>query len=77
MTEQTPTPAPDTLGDALPREMRRVRDNVLPVYLSLGPPGMFAATMMRTDLDAAAVALAEQDTVKMLHLYQRLKDYSL
>lgn len=28
----------DTLGDALPREMARVRDEVIPIYLEIGPP---------------------------------------
>ena len=32
----------DTLGDALPREMARVRDVVMPAYQSIGPAGAFA-----------------------------------
>lgn len=77
MNEQegrTPS-APDTLGTALPREMARVRDEVMPAYQSIGPAGTFALTMMRRDLDAAAKAMAEGDTVAMLRVYESLKGY--
>jgi hypothetical protein len=63
-----------TLGDALPREMARVRDEILPLYQQIGPPGMFGAMMIQTDLNNAARALAEQDTVEMLRIYQVLKE---
>lgn len=67
----------ESLGEALPREMARVRDKVLPAYVDIGAPGMFAATMMRADLDAAAKALAEGDVVAMIQVYESLKGYSL
>lgn len=70
------TDTPNTLGDALPREMTRVRDEVLPAYLSI-PEGIFAATMMRHSLDAAQKALAEGDVVAMLGCYEDLKGYEL
>lgn len=66
----------DTLGDALPREVARVRDEVLPAYLEIGPPGQFAAAMMRRDLDAASKAMIEGDTVEMIRVYESLKGYS-
>lgn len=66
----------ETLGEALPREMTRVRDEVLPAYLAIGPAGTFAATMMRADLDRAAKALAEGDVVAMIAVYESLKGYS-
>lgn len=65
---------PDTLGDALPREMARVRDHVLPAYIEIGPPGAFAVAMIRADLDRAAKALAEGDVAEMIRVYQALKD---
>lgn len=65
-----------SLGEALPQEMARVRDELLPLYDEIGAPGMFAATMMRRDLDRAAKAMAEGDTVEMMRVYQSLKDYS-
>ncbi len=66
----------ETLGDALPREMARVRDEVLPAYLAVGLPGTLAVAFMRRDLNAAAKALAEGDVVWMLRVYERLKGYS-
>lgn len=70
-----PPEDPSTLGDALPREMARVRDQVMPAYLAIGTPGLFALTMMRADLDLAARAMAEGDVVAMLRAYQSLKGY--
>lgn len=68
----------DTLGDALPREMARVRDEVLPMYLQLrGMRNIIVEpqiAMMRADLDAAAKALAEGDVVEMLRVYHSLKE---
>lgn len=65
----------DTLGDALPREMARVRDELMPMYQEIGPPGAFALAMMRADLDAAAKAMMEGDTVEMIRRYNSLKEY--
>ncbi len=67
---------PETLGDALPAEMARVRDQVLPEYDAI-PAGKFAAMMMRQSLDAAAKSLAECDIAAMMVAYEDLKDYSL
>lgn len=64
----------DTLADALPREMARVRDHVLPHFVELGPVGIFGATFIRADLDAAARALASGDVVEMIRLYKELKE---
>ena len=65
----------DTLGEALPREMARVRDKVMPAYIEIGPPGAFALAVMRADLDRATKALAEGDVVAMLQAYNALKEY--
>ena len=67
---------PNTLGDALPREMTRVRDKILPKYDAI-PGGAFAAAMMRRDLDTAQRALAEGDVVAMIRIYQALKEWTL
>lgn len=67
-------PMTETLGEALPKEMARVRE-LLPMYDAI-PTGVFAATMMRNDLDAAARALAEGDTVAMLRVYESLKGFT-
>lgn len=65
----------DTLGDALPREMARVRDEVMPPYLEIGAAGAFGLAMMRGSLDAAAKALASGDVVAMLRAYKDLQEY--
>lgn len=64
-----------SLGEALPAEMARVRDEVLPYYTP-EVNGQFAAAMMRADLDAAAKALAEGDVAEMARVYESLKGYS-
>ena len=64
----------DTLGEALPREMARVRDEVMPAYVEIGPAGAFGLAMMRQNLDEAARALAEGDVVAMVRVYQSLKE---
>lgn len=65
----------DTLGDALPREMARVRDEIMPAYQAIGAPGLFALTMMRADLDRAAKAMAEGDIVEMVRVCKSLQEY--
>jgi hypothetical protein len=67
----------DALGDALPREMARVRDKVMPVYQDIGPAGTFALAIMRTDLDRAVSALGRGDVIAMLQAYESLKRYKL
>lgn len=64
----------ETLGDALPKEIARVRDKVLPLYVNLGPTGTFGAMMIRRDLDAASKAMIEGDVVAMIRIYQELKE---
>lgn len=66
-----------TLGDALPREMARVRDEVLPEYIAIGPAGAIAAALMRQSLDLAAKAMAEGDVVAMIGAYGDLKGWQL
>jgi hypothetical protein len=68
---------PSSLGEALPAEMKRVRDEVMPPYIECGPAGVFALAMMRRDLDMAAKALAEGDVIAMIHYYKALKTYDL
>jgi len=69
-------PKSETLGEALPREIARVRDKVLPAYIAAGAPGAIAAAMMRADMDAATRALSEGDIIAMLRCYESLKGYS-
>jgi len=66
-----------SLGEALPEEMARVRDEVMPAYREVGAPGAFALEMMRQALDGAAKALAGGDTIAAAHWYGELKGFSL
>lgn len=68
-----PQPEPTSLGTELPKEMARVRE-LLPLYDAI-PTGVFAATLMRRDLDRAAKAMIEGDLPTMIAVYQSLKDY--
>lgn len=71
----------DTLGEALPREIARVRDEVLPEYLALeGAPGVFvgfAVGMIRKALDQASKAMIEGDLPGMIAAYNELKECKL
>jgi hypothetical protein len=65
----------NTLGDDLPKQMARVRDELIPQYQSIGPASGFAIAMMRRSLDRAATAMAEGDLPAMIAAHQELKDY--
>ena len=62
------------LAEALPAEMARVRDEVLPLYDEI-PAGVYAAAMMRKDLNAAGKAIMDGDVVAMLRCYEMLREY--
>lgn len=64
-----------TLGDDLPKQMARVRDDLIPMYQSIGPAAGFALVMMRASLDRAAKAMAEGDLAAMISAYEELKSY--
>lgn len=53
----------ETLGETLPREMARIRDEVMPAFEACGPGGRPGLFVMRLALDAAAKAMAEGDAV--------------
>jgi hypothetical protein len=66
----------ETLADALPREMARVRDDVIPAYMAIGISGQFALAMMRASLDRATRAIMLGDVVEMLQCLEDLKGFS-
>lgn len=66
-----------SLGEALPEEMARVRDVVMPAYQEIGASGIFALAFMRGSLDLAAKALAEGDVIEMIRIYKELQEYKL
>lgn len=65
-----------SVGSELPKEMARVRDDVLPEYDKI-PAGAFAAMMMRRALDRATQALAEGDVIQCIRSYEELKGFKL
>ena len=62
----------DTLAEALPREIARVRE-LLGHYRELGPVGAFGAAMLEQDLRAADQAMAAGDVVAMIRAYKALQ----
>lgn len=79
MTDANRSADPKTIGDALPKEMARVRDEVLSAFLELrGLPNVICEpqiAMIRASLDFAANAMARGDVVAMLQAYNDLKEY--
>ena len=73
----------DTVADALPREMARVRDEILPIYLEtakhIGPPAdagvQLTINIIRLSLDQAARAMAEGDVIAMIAALEDLRGY--
>lgn len=61
----------ETLADALPKEMARVRE-VLGHYREIGPAGMFGAAFIEQDLKEADIASASGDVVAMLRSLETL-----
>lgn len=66
-----------SLGEALPAEIARIRDVVIPAYLEIGSAGLPAVTLMRRDLDLASKAMIEGDLPAMIHIYEELKGWQL
>lgn len=64
----------ESLGEALPKLMARVRDKILPIYLEIGPSGAIAVILIRADLDRATKAMIEGDLPGMIRAYQALKE---
>lgn len=70
----------DTLADALPREINRVRD-IQDMFKSLRNfPGIIVEpqiAMMEADIQAAMSSMANGDVVEMLRAYAKLKDWKV
>jgi hypothetical protein len=65
----------DTLGDALPRELARVR-KLAQHYRSLdGGVGVPAAILMELNIDHANKAMIEDDLVGMIREYKQLVEW--
>lgn len=66
-----------TLGEALPEEIKRIREEVIPAYESIGSSGQYAVIVMKAELVAAEKAIADSDAVGQLHAYRRLKGWDV
>lgn len=76
----------DTLGDALPREIKRVREKKerwigYAADMEKMQPGSsigmrLTMSLMDAHIDAGVAALASGDVVQMLAAHEDLKDYS-
>lgn len=62
-----------SLGEALPSEIERVQE-LIKEYESV-PMGHLAANMMKADVKIAHTAMMEGDIVRMLQVYEALKEY--
>lgn len=67
----------ETLADALPKEMARIRDVVMPAHRGIGPASGFAIAFMKRDLELATKAIAEGDTWGMITALKALREYKL
>ena len=66
-----------TISDALPAEMRRVREQIIPAYQSVDPAGGFAIAMAYASLAHAEQAMMDGDLVEMIAAYKDLKAFEL
>lgn len=64
----------ESLGQALPREQARCRE-LLGIYKSIGPAGMFGAVLIEAGLRRADEAVMSGDVVAMIQAYEDLKSY--
>ena len=62
----------ETLGDALPKEIARVRE-VLGHYREIGPAGAIGAMFIENDLQAADRAMMSGDVVAMMSALTALR----
>ena len=62
----------ESLAEALPKEMARVRE-VLGHYKEIGPAGMFGAAFIEQDLREADQAVISGDLVRMIKAYKKLQ----
>ena len=61
-----------SLGEEFPKEQARVRE-VLGQYKSIGPAGLFGASVIEKVLKRADQAAMSGDVVEMLQVFEELK----
>jgi hypothetical protein len=66
------------LAEALPKEIERVRNEILPVWEELPPESRAVGVLLiKNDLKYAEDMTAEHDTVGMLYAHKRLVGWRL
>lgn len=63
-----------TLADELPRQMKRVREQLIPAYQQIGTAGHFALAFLNQDLREAEEAMASQDLARMIRACKKLQE---
>lgn len=61
------------LAEGLSSEIKRNYE-LLEQYKAIGPAGIFGSTLIKENIDSALDIQASGDVVKMLEIYQTLKD---
>ena len=61
------------LIEGIQEQCRRVREDLLPAYVELGPVGTFGATMLKLAVTEGEAAIASGDTIRMLAAYKDLE----
>lgn len=67
----------NTLADALPDEIKRINEIVIPAYEALVPENPIVAlplAVIRSQVDAATRILASGDVIAMIQAYKELKE---
>ncbi|MDJ1505019.1 hypothetical protein [Xanthocytophaga agilis] len=67
---------PRNLIEALQDECNRVRQ-IVSVYKDNAPGGLFAALLMEVDIKLAEESISQMDTVSMIRLLTKLKEWEL
>ena len=67
----------ENLMDGLFSEMNRVREIEKEYDALPGNAGAFASYMMKVDINEAEKSIKENDVIKMLQCYTKLKEYEL
>lgn len=67
---------PESVAEALQKEITRVRDVIMPGYIQIGQAGSVALFMMQKELDKAVKALAEQDAIECINSLKALQEYT-
>jgi hypothetical protein len=60
--------------EGIQEECKRVREELIPRYESIGPSGMFGRAMLAMAVNEGEAAIASGDVVRMISAYKSLKE---